>query len=89
MLSIVEKALLFKLSYKNSERAIAVLRAYRYVKCMRDSKEPITYSAFNKMMKKLEATGARPSTAASDATTVEQTVQSMPVVAAHGECIVA
>lgn len=94
MLSIVEKALLVKLYYKNSESAIAALRAYRYMKGMRDSKGPITSSALNKMMKKFEATGSlasrqrsgRPSTAAAVATTVEQTVQSMSAVAAHGEC---
>ncbi|GIY23199.1 hypothetical protein CEXT_537321 [Caerostris extrusa] len=46
------------------------------------------------MMKKFEATGSlasrqrsgRPSTAAAVATTVEQTVQSMSAVAAHGKC---
>ncbi|GFY77440.1 uncharacterized protein TNIN_338801 [Trichonephila inaurata madagascariensis] len=46
------------------------------------------------MMKKFEATGSvasrqrsgRPSTAAAVATTVEKMVQSMSVVAAHGEC---
>ncbi|GIY88279.1 hypothetical protein CEXT_581041 [Caerostris extrusa] len=56
MLSIVEKALLVKLYYKNSESAIAVLRAYRYIKGMRDSKGPIMSSALKKMMKKFEAT---------------------------------
>ncbi|GIY95507.1 transposable element tc3 transposase [Caerostris extrusa] len=90
MLSIVEKALLVKLYYKNSESAIAALRAYRYMKGMRDSKGPITSSA----LKKFEATGSlasrqrsgRPSTAAAVATIVEQMVQSMSAVAAHGEC---
>ncbi|GIY36584.1 transposable element tc3 transposase [Caerostris darwini] len=94
MLSMVEKGLLVKLCYKNSESAIAALRAYRYMKGMRDSKGPITFSALKKMMKKFEATGslasrqrsARPSTAVAVATTVEQTVQSMSAVAAHGEC---
>ncbi|GIY79384.1 transposable element tc3 transposase [Caerostris darwini] len=94
MLSIVEKALLVKRYYKNSESAIAALRAYRYMKGMRDSKGPITSSALKKMMKKFEATGSlaslqrsgRPSTAAAVATTVEQTVQSMSAVAAHEEC---
>ncbi|GIX80629.1 transposable element tc3 transposase [Caerostris extrusa] len=60
---------------------------------MRDSKGPVTSCALKKMMKKFEATGSlasrqrsgRPSTAAV-ATTVEQTVQSMSAVAAHGEC---
>ncbi|GIY72215.1 transposable element tc3 transposase [Caerostris darwini] len=94
MLSIVEKALLVKLYYKNSESAIAALRAYHYMKGMRDSKGPITASALKKMMKKFEATGSlasrqtsgRPSTGAAVATTVEQTVQSMSAVAAHEEC---
>ncbi|GIY19826.1 hypothetical protein CDAR_244221 [Caerostris darwini] len=88
MLSIV------KLYYKNSESAIAALRAYRYMKGMRDSKGPITSSALKKMMKEFEATGSlasrqrsgRSSTAAAVAKTVEQTVQSMSAVAAHGEC---
>ncbi|GIY96926.1 hypothetical protein CEXT_473901 [Caerostris extrusa] len=87
MLSIVEKALLVKLYYKNSESAIAALRAYRYMKGMRNSKGSITSSALKKMMK-FEATGSlasrqrsgRPSTAAAVATTVEQTVQSMSAV---------
>ncbi|GIX73630.1 hypothetical protein CDAR_171821 [Caerostris darwini] len=57
MLSIVEKALLVKLYYKNSESAIVELRAYRYMKGMRDSKGPITSSALKKRMKKSEATG--------------------------------
>ncbi|GIY43849.1 hypothetical protein CEXT_69651 [Caerostris extrusa] len=91
MLPIVEKALLVKLYYKNSESAIAALRAYRYMKGMRDSKGPITSSALKKMMKKFEAAGSlashqrsgRSSTAAAVATTVEQTVQSLPAVAAH------
>ncbi|KAG8180252.1 hypothetical protein JTE90_011167 [Oedothorax gibbosus] len=86
MQSIVEKALLVKLYYKNSESAIAALRAYRYMKGMRDSKGPITSSALNKNFetKKFEATGSlpshprscvgRPSTGAAVATTVEQTV---------------
>ncbi|GIY59006.1 transposable element tc3 transposase [Caerostris extrusa] len=78
---------------QNSESAIAALRAYRYMKGMRDSKGPITSSALKKMLKKFEATGSlasrqsgRPSTAAAVATTVVQTVQSMAAVAAHGEC---
>ncbi|GIY86625.1 hypothetical protein CEXT_510401 [Caerostris extrusa] len=58
MLSIVEKALLVKLYYKNSESAIAALRAYRYMKGMRDSKGPITSSALKKMMMKFVATGS-------------------------------
>ncbi|GIX89431.1 hypothetical protein CEXT_311731 [Caerostris extrusa] len=95
MLSIVEKALLVKLYYKNSESAIAALRAYRYMKGMRDSKGPITSSALKEMMKKFEATGSlasrqrsgRPSTAAAVATTMEQTVQSMSAVAAHGSAV--
>ncbi|GFY41267.1 transposable element tc3 transposase [Trichonephila inaurata madagascariensis] len=60
---------------------------------MRYSKRPITSSALNKMMKKFEATGSlascqsgSPSTATVVAPTVEQTVQSMSVVATHGEC---
>ncbi|GIX84689.1 transposable element tc3 transposase [Caerostris extrusa] len=61
---------------------------------MRDSKGPITSSALKKVMKKFEATGSLASrqrsghltTAAAVATTVEQTVQSMSAVAAHGEC---
>ncbi|GIY76189.1 hypothetical protein CEXT_223041 [Caerostris extrusa] len=92
MLSIVEKALLVKLYYKNSKMP---LPAYRYMKGMRDSKGPITSSALKKMMKKFEATGSlasrqrsgRPSTAAAVATTVEQTVQSMSAVAAHGSAV--
>ncbi|GIY77706.1 transposable element tc3 transposase [Caerostris darwini] len=64
------------------------------MKGMRDSKGPITSSALKTMMKKFEATGSlasrqrsgRPSTAAAVATTVEQMVQSMSAVAAHGEC---
>ncbi|GIY80544.1 hypothetical protein CEXT_361711 [Caerostris extrusa] len=63
------------------------------MKGMRDSKGPITSSALKKMMK-FEATGSwasrqrsgHPSTATAVATTVEQTVQSMSAVAAHGEC---
>ncbi|GIY95006.1 hypothetical protein CEXT_646551 [Caerostris extrusa] len=51
MLSIVEKALLIKLYYNNSK---VPLRAYRYMKGMRDSKGPITSSALKKMMKKLK-----------------------------------
>ena len=51
MLSIVEKALLVKLFYKNSESAIATLLAYPFMKVTRDGKEPITSSALNKMMK--------------------------------------
>ncbi|GFY63427.1 transposable element tc3 transposase [Trichonephila inaurata madagascariensis] len=61
---------------------------------MPGSKGPITSSAFNKMMKKFEATGSlasrqrsgHPSTATAVAMTVEQAGQSMSVVAAHGEC---
>ncbi|GFR29913.1 transposable element tc3 transposase [Trichonephila clavata] len=61
---------------------------------MRDSKGPIRSSALNKRLKKFEATGSlasrqrsgRPSTAAAVVTTVEQTVQFMSAVAAHGEC---
>ncbi|GIX95709.1 transposable element tc3 transposase [Caerostris extrusa] len=45
---------------------------------MRDIKGPITSSSFQR--------NGRPSTAAAVATTVEQTVQSMSAVAAHGEC---
>ncbi|GFX43201.1 hypothetical protein TNCV_2389091 [Trichonephila clavipes] len=93
MLSIVEKALLVKLYYKNSEIAVAALRAYRYLKGMRDSKGLITYYALNKMMKKFEATcslashqrSGRPSTATAVATTLEWTVQSMSAVVAFGE----
>ncbi|GFY60981.1 transposable element tc3 transposase [Trichonephila inaurata madagascariensis] len=92
MLSIVEEALLVKLHYKRIRKVS--LRAYRYMKGMRDSKGPITSSVLNKMMKKFEATGSlvsrqrsgRPSTATAVATTVEHTVQSMSVVAAHREC---
>ncbi|GFV50558.1 transposable element tc3 transposase [Trichonephila clavipes] len=59
---------------------------------MRDSKEPMTSSALNKMMKRF-ATGClasrqksgRPSTAIAVATTVEQTVQSKSAIAAHWE----
>ncbi|GFY43776.1 hypothetical protein TNIN_451731 [Trichonephila inaurata madagascariensis] len=86
MLSIVEKALLVKLYYKNSE-------SVPLQKGMRDSEGPITSSALNKT-KKFEAAGylashqssGCPSTAADVATTVEQTAQSMLAVAAHGEC---
>ncbi|GIX72554.1 transposable element tc3 transposase [Caerostris extrusa] len=95
ILSIVEKALLVKLYYKNSESAIARIASISlHERYARDSKGPITSSALKKMMKKFEATGSlasrqrsgRPSTAAAVATTVEQTVQSMSAVAAHGEC---
>ncbi|GFY42685.1 hypothetical protein TNIN_219881 [Trichonephila inaurata madagascariensis] len=55
-MSIVEKTLLVKLYYRNLESAIATLRAYRYMKGMRDSKGSVTSSALNKMMKKFEAT---------------------------------
>ncbi|GFY40410.1 hypothetical protein TNIN_63131 [Trichonephila inaurata madagascariensis] len=80
MLSIVEKALLIKQYYRNSE--VPCGRAYRYMKGMRDSKGSITSSALNKMMRKFEATcslasrqkSGRPSTATAVATTVEQTV---------------
>ncbi|GFY59728.1 hypothetical protein TNIN_382781 [Trichonephila inaurata madagascariensis] len=88
MLSVVEKTLLVKLYYRNSQSAITALLAYDYMKGM-----SITSSALNKTMKKFEATGSsesrqrsgRPSTAAVVATTVGQTVQSMSVVAAQGE----
>ncbi|GFW83154.1 hypothetical protein TNCV_3237011 [Trichonephila clavipes] len=61
---------------------------------MRDIKGPITPFSLNKMMKKFDATcslascqrSGLPSTAAAVASTVEQMVQSMSVVAAHGEC---
>ncbi|GIY89349.1 transposable element tc3 transposase [Caerostris darwini] len=61
---------------------------------MRGSKGSITSSALKKIMKKFEATGSlasrqrsgRPSTAAAVATTVEQPVQAMSVVAEHGKC---
>ena len=94
MLSIVEKALLVKLYYKNSESAIAALRAYRYMKGMRDSKGPITSSALSKLMQKFETTSSlasrprsgRPSEGAAVASTVEQTVQTISAVSAHGEC---
>ncbi|GFR09943.1 transposable element tc3 transposase [Trichonephila clavata] len=64
------------------------------MKGMRDSRVPITSSALNKMKKKFEATGSlatrqrsgRPSTATAVVTTVEQTVQSMSSVSAHGKC---
>ncbi|GFW31576.1 hypothetical protein TNCV_4420091 [Trichonephila clavipes] len=64
------------------------------MKGMQDSKGPISSSVLNKIMKKFEATvslasrqkSGRPSTAAVVATTVEQTVQSVSAVAAHGEC---
>ncbi|GFY37744.1 transposable element tc3 transposase [Trichonephila inaurata madagascariensis] len=93
MLSIVEKVLLVKLYYKNSERAIVTLRAYRCMKGMRDTKGPIMSSALNKM-KKFEAIGSlvsrqtseRPLTTTAVATTVKQTGQSMSVVAASAEC---
>ncbi|GIY84364.1 transposable element tc3 transposase [Caerostris extrusa] len=59
---------------------------------MRDSKGPITSSALKKMMKKFEATGSLASRQKVDVPqqplllpTVEQTVQSMSTVAAHGE----
>ncbi|GFY46966.1 hypothetical protein TNIN_77381 [Trichonephila inaurata madagascariensis] len=92
MLFTVEKALLVKLYYKNSESAFVALQAYRYMKGMRDSKGPITSSALNKIMKKSEATSSlasdqrsgSTSTAVAVATTVEKTVQSKSVVAAHG-----
>ncbi|GFY71181.1 transposable element tc3 transposase [Trichonephila inaurata madagascariensis] len=58
------------------------------------AKDEVTSSALNKMMKKFEATGSlasrqrsgRPSTAVAVTTIVEQTVLSIPVVAAHREC---
>ncbi|GFY37345.1 transposable element tc3 transposase [Trichonephila inaurata madagascariensis] len=60
---------------------------------MRDSKGPKT-SFLLKKMKKLEATGSlssrqrsgRPSTAPAVAMALEQTVQSMSAIVAHGEC---
>ncbi|GFR11448.1 transposable element tc3 transposase [Trichonephila clavata] len=76
---IVETTLLVKLYYKDSENTIVALRAYRYMKGMRDSKGPITSSALNRMMKEFGATGSlalrqrsgrRLSTAAAVATTV-------------------
>ena len=93
MLSVVEKALLIKLYYKNAESATAALRAYRSMKGKRSRKGPITPSALIKMMKKFESTGSlasrprsgRPSTTAAVVTTVEQTVQSMSAISAHGE----
>ena len=94
MLSIVEKALLVKLYYKNSENDISSFRESRFLKGMRDDKGSITCSELNKIMKKFEATGflaprprsGCPSAAAAVATSVEQTVQSMSAVSAHGEC---
>ena len=63
------------------------------MKGMREGKVSITSFALKKMMKKFEATGSlascsrsgRLSGAAAFATTVEQTVQSMSAVSAHGE----
>ncbi|GFX94697.1 uncharacterized protein TNCV_4799741 [Trichonephila clavipes] len=82
MLYIVEKALLVKLYYNNSESAIATLQPYRYMKGMRDSKGRITPSSLTKTLNKFEATGSlasrqrsgRPSTTVAVAATVEQTV---------------
>ncbi|GFR21599.1 transposable element tc3 transposase [Trichonephila clavata] len=92
MLSIVEKALLVQLYYKNSESAIVSISLHE--KSVRDSKRLITSSALNKIMKQFEATGSlglrqrggRPSITAVVTTTMEQTVQSISVVFAHGEC---
>ncbi|GFX64508.1 transposable element tc3 transposase [Trichonephila clavipes] len=64
------------------------------MKDMRDSKGAITFSALNKIMKKIEATGSlasrqrsrRSLTSAAVATRVKQTVQSMSAVAPHEEC---
>ena len=44
MLSIVEETLLVKMYYKNSESAVAPLRAYRFMKGMRDGKEALNKS---------------------------------------------
>ena len=94
MLSIVEKALLVKLYFKNSESAIETLKACRFMKGMSDSKGPLTSSALEKIMNKFEATcflapharSGHPSSAAAISLTVEQTVQSMSAVSAQGEC---
>ncbi|GFY45088.1 hypothetical protein TNIN_139211 [Trichonephila inaurata madagascariensis] len=90
MLSKIEKALLVKLYYRNSESAIAELRVFRYMKGMRDRKGLITSSTLNKMMNKFEATGflascQRSGSPSAVATTLEQTGQSMSAVAAHGK----
>ena len=58
MLSIIEKAILVKLYYKNSENVIAALRGYCFMKGMRDGKGPKTSSALNVIMKKFEAAGS-------------------------------
>ena len=84
MLSVVEKALLVELYYKNSESAIAAMQAYHFMRDMPGEKGPITSSALNKMIKQFGATGClascpisgRPSEAATVATTVEFRAQS-------------
>ncbi|GFW38444.1 hypothetical protein TNCV_1332971 [Trichonephila clavipes] len=42
--------------HQNSDSAIAALRALLYMKGMRDNQGPVTSSALDKMMKKMEAT---------------------------------
>ena len=69
------------------------LREHRFMLGMRDGKGPITSSALNKMIMKFEATvflascpgSGCPSAAAAVATTVEQMLQSMSAISAHGE----
>ena len=73
----------------------ATLQAYRFVKGRRDGKGPITSFALNKMVKKFEVTGSlvsrlkrgHPSPTDSVATTVEQTMQSMSAISAHGNAV--
>ena len=94
MLSIVEKALLVTPYYKNSESGIAALGGYRFMKSIRDGKGPKIPSEWNKTMKKFEAIGSlasrprsgRPSGAFPVISIVEQMVQSMSAVSAHGGC---
>ena len=82
MLCIVEKAVLVKMYFMNSESAIATLQEYRFMKSMRDGKRSITFSAFNNMMKNFKSKGSlvsrprsgRPSAIAAVATNVEQTI---------------
>ena len=72
--------LLIKPHHKNSKSAFAALRAYSFMKGMRDGKGPITSSALNKMMNKFEVTGSlalcprsgRTSATAAVATTVQR-----------------
>ncbi|KAF8794360.1 hypothetical protein HNY73_002349 [Argiope bruennichi] len=94
MLSLVKKDVLVKLFYKIAESSSLAFLAYRSMNGMRDGKGPMTCSALTKMMLKFEATSSlssrprsgRPTASATLVPTVEQNMQSMSAVSAHGVC---